>query len=155
MTLYPSPRLPECIFVFMYHLFYRSDDIISLSKITRVYFVFIYSYINKFKWTHEQTWVKISKVMPQSQIPLFPREREGSLTAKRPNLLAKIWYGLTVHIRFFIFKFTSKNFSNLCFVFWQNFQRIIQNSCNSLQNPMNDAKFAPFIDPLYNMLSDA
>ena len=28
----------------------------------------------------------------------FPREREGSLTAKVPNLSFKIWYGLTVHI---------------------------------------------------------
>ena len=28
----------------------------------------------------------------------FPREREGSLTAKGPNLSFKIWYGLTVHI---------------------------------------------------------
>ena len=41
----------------------------------------------------------------------FPREREGYLTAKSPNLSAKIWYGLTVHIRFFVFfKFTSKIF---------------------------------------------
>ena len=30
--------------------------------------------------------------------------------AKSPNLLAKIWYGLTIHIRFFVFKFTSKIF---------------------------------------------
>ena len=30
--------------------------------------------------------------------------------AKSPNLSAKIWYSLTVHIRFFIFKFTSKIF---------------------------------------------
>ena len=28
----------------------------------------------------------------------FPREREGSLTAKSPNLSFKIWYSLTVHI---------------------------------------------------------
>ena len=28
----------------------------------------------------------------------FPREREGSLTAKSPNLLFKIRYGLTIHI---------------------------------------------------------
>ena len=27
--------------------------------------------------------------------------------------------------------------------------------CNLPQNPVNDAKFAPFIDPLYIMLSDA
>ena len=40
--------------------------------------------------------------MPQPNSP-FPREREGHLTAKGPNLLAKIWYGLTVHICFFVF----------------------------------------------------
>ena len=28
----------------------------------------------------------------------FPWEREGSLTAKGPNLSFTIWYGLTVHI---------------------------------------------------------
>ena len=28
----------------------------------------------------------------------FPWEREGSLTAKGPNLSFKIWYGLTIHI---------------------------------------------------------
>ena len=37
-----------------------------------------------------------------------PREREGSLTAKGPNLLFTIWYGLTVHI--IHFKITSKIF---------------------------------------------
>ena len=31
----------------------------------------------------------------------------------------------------------------------KNPQQIIQISCNSPQNPMNDAKLAPFIDPLY------
>ena len=30
----------------------------------------------------------------------FPWGREGSLMAKRPNLPFKIWYGLTIHIRF-------------------------------------------------------
>ena len=53
--------------------------------------------------------------------------------AKSPNLLAKIWYGLTVHICFFIFKIYKQNFSNLRFVFWQNFQRIIQILRNSPQ----------------------
>ena len=28
----------------------------------------------------------------------FPREREGSLMAKGPNLSFTLWYGLTVHI---------------------------------------------------------
>ena len=38
----------------------------------------------------------------------FPREREGSLTAKGPNISFTIWYGLTVHI--ICFKITSKIF---------------------------------------------
>ena len=75
--------------------------------------------------------------------------------ANSPNILAKIWYGLTVHIRFFVFKFTSKIFQIYVLSFDKNFQQIIQISCNLPQNPMNDAKFAPFIDPLYIMLSDA
>ena len=98
---------------------------------------------------------KNTKSMPQSQIPFFPRKREGYLTAKSPNILAKIQHGLTVHIRFFVFQFTSKKFPNLRFVFWQNLQQIIQISCNLPQNPTNNAKFAQFIDPLYIMLSDA
>ena len=89
--------------------------------------------------------IKSYATIPKS---IFPREREGSLTAKSPNLLAKIWYGLTVHICFFIFKFT------FC-LFDKNFQQIIQISRNLPQNPTNDAKFAPFIDPLYIMLSNA
>ena len=57
-----------------------------------------------------KTWVKISKVMPQVPNSIFPQEREGSLTAKSPNLLANIWYGLTVHICFFIFKIYKQKF---------------------------------------------
>ena len=45
--------------------------------------------------------------------------------AKSPNLLAKIWYGLTIHIRFLILNLQAK-FFKLRLVFWQNFQRIIQ-----------------------------
>ena len=65
---------------------------------------------------------------------------------KKSKSFGKIWYGLTVHIRFFVFfKFTiyKQNFSNLRFVFWQNFQRIIQIPHNLPQNPANKAKFAP------------
>ena len=54
---------------------------------------------------------------------------------------------------FLHFKFTSKIFQ--IFVFWQNLERIIQILRNSPQNPANNAKFAPFIDPLYFMFSDA
>ena len=75
---------------------------------------------------------------------IFPREREGYLMAKSPNLSAKVWYGLTVHIRFFIFKFTSKIFQIYILSFDKNFQQMIQILHNSPQNPVNDAKFAPF-----------
>ena len=70
--------------------------------------------------------------------------------AKSPNLLAKIWYGLTVHIRFFVSKFTSKIFQIYTLSFGK-FQQIRQNSHNSPQNPVNNAKFAPFIHPIYFM----
>ena len=56
----------------------------------------------------------------------FPREREGSLTAKGPNLSFTIWYGLTVHII---------RFSN----YKQNFQKLFSpvkipaNYANSMQ----------------------
>ena len=40
----------------------------------------------------------------------FPREREGSLMAKSPNLSFKIWYGLTVHI--IRFKISQANYGN-------------------------------------------
>ena len=56
----------------------------------------------------------------------FPREREGSLTAKGPNLSFTIWYGLTVHII---------RFSN----YKQNFQ-----NCLPLKIPVNYANSAQF-----------
>ena len=42
-----------------------------------------------------KTWVKISKVMPQPKS--IPQGREGSLTAKSPNLSDKnmIWFNCT------------------------------------------------------------
>ena len=96
--------------------------------------------------------IKSYATVPKS---ILPWEREGYLTAKSPNILAKIQHGLTIHICFFIFKFTSKIFQIYVLSFGKNFQQIIQILCNSPQNPANDAKFAPFIDPLYIMLSDA
>ena len=45
-------------------------------------------------------------------------------------------------------KFTSVNFSNLCFVLWQNTSE--SSRIHSI-HPQNDAKFAPFIYPLYIM----
>ena len=90
--LYPSSRSSACIFFFS--------------------FIFVNCKLKYNKQKKDdpcKTWVKISKVMPQPNSP-FPWEREGSLTAKSPNFLAKIQYGLTVHICFFVFKFTSKIF---------------------------------------------
>ena len=75
----------------------------------------------------------------------FPQEREGSLMAKSLNLLAKNIVRLN-HTHLFLHPFMSKIFK-LCLL--ANFQQIIQISCNSPQNSVNDAKFAPFIDPLY------
>ena len=60
----------------------------------------------------------------------FPQEREGSLTAKSPNPSAKIWYGLTVHIRFLILNLQAK-----CFKFTLCLLAII---------PANQAEFAAF-----------
>ena len=51
--------------------------------------------------------IKSYATNPQS---IFPQEREGSLTAKSPNLSAKIWYGLTIHIRFFVLNLQAKFF---------------------------------------------
>ena len=60
--------------------------------------------------TRGKTWVKNIKSYATTQQSIFPWEREGSLTAKSPNLSAKIWYGLTVHIRFLNLQSTSKIF---------------------------------------------
>ena len=64
----------------------------------------------------------------------FPWEREGSLTAKSPNLLFKIYYPLLY--------FTSKLFPN--WVLRAKFQRITQILCNSPTQSANSAKFALF-----------
>ena len=57
----------------------------------------------------------------------FPREREGSLMAKGPNISFTIWYGLTIHI--IRFKITTK-FSKLSSPV--KFQRIMQIPRSSL-----------------------
>ena len=56
--------------------------------------------------------IKSYATIPNS---ISPREREGSLTAKSPNISAKIWYDLTVHIRFFILNLQAKFFKFLSF----------------------------------------
>ena len=57
----------------------------------------------------------------------FPREREGSLTAKGPNLSFKIWYGLTVHI-----------------IHFQNLQAKFSKIVSPSQIPANYANSAQF-----------
>ena len=70
----------------------------------------------------------------------FPREREGSLTAKGPNLSFTIWYGLTVHIiRFSNYK---QNFQKLSSPV--KFQRITQIPHSSPPQSTNSPKFAHF-----------
>ena len=73
----------------------------------------------------------------------FPREREGSLTAKSPNLLFKnmIWLNRTYYS---LLNFTSKIFQNL--VFQAKFKQIKQNLLNLLIYSANCAKFAPIIN---------
>ena len=65
----------------------------------------------------KKTWVKISKVMPQPSP--FPWEREGSLTAKSPNLSAKNVIRLNCTHSFL--NLQTKFFN---YVLWQNFQQI-------------------------------
>ena len=77
----------------------------------------------------------------------FPREREGSLMAKGPNLSFTIWYGLTVHIiRFSNYK---QNFQKLSSPV--KFQRITQILHSSPQQSANSAKFAHFVNLFYIM----
>ena len=44
-----------------------------------------------------ETWVKNIKSYATIPKVYFPQEREGYLTAKSPNILAKIQHGLTIH----------------------------------------------------------
>ena len=74
----------------------------------------------------------------------FQQKREGSLTAKGPNLSFTIWYGLTVHI--IHFKITSK-ISKLSPPV--KFQRITQIPRNSPTQSANSAKFAHFVNLFY------
>ena len=55
--------------------------------------------------------------------------------AKSPNLSAKIWYGLTVHICFLIFNLQAKFFKST--------------PCILAKFPANQAEFAPFAHILH------
>ena len=111
-TLYPSSRSSLCIF-----------SLLSCNKQKKN------GYINKFTKNDPcKTWVKISKVMPHPNNP-FLREREGSLTAKSPNLC------LTVHICFFIFGDLQAKFFKFRFCLLAKFPA----------NYTNSAQFAPKI----------
>ena len=93
--------------------------------------------------------------MPHPNSP-FPWEREGYLTAKIPNLSAKIWYGLTVHIRFFILNLQAK-FFKFTFCLLAKFPANYTNSAQFApkKNPVNNAQFAPFIHyTLYFQMPD-
>ena len=76
-----------------------------------------------------QNMGKIIKSYATSQQSIFPREREGYLTAKSPNISAKIQHGLTVH-KINIPLQAKLGFSNLPFF--------------SVKIPANQVKFTPF-----------
>ena len=69
--------------------------------------------------------IKSYATIPMS---IFPREREGYLTANSPNILAKIQHGLTIH-KINIPLRAKLGFSNSPFL---------------VKTPVNQAKFAPF-----------
>ena len=78
-------------------------------------FSMYYHYVNSAVLSHNSQNVNVCVLSMYYHVLLmyFPREREGSLMAKSPNLLAKILYSLTIHICFFVlnlqanfFKFT-------------------------------------------------
>ena len=94
-TLYPPSRSSACIFTFNHCL------CILLQK-------------KKKKKTPWFTMGKNIKSYATTQVN-FPWKREGYLTAKSPNLLAKIWYGLTVHIHSLFLNLQAKFFKfTLC-----------------------------------------
>ena len=80
--------------------------------------------------------------MPHSHSPFFPREREGSLTAKKKVQIFRVKNMIRLNRTH-----SFLNFSNLCFVLGSNFQRIKQNPLNSPTYSANYAKFAPIINP--------
>ena len=102
-----------------------------------------------------KTWVKISKVMPQPNSPI-PPGKGGIPYGKKSKSFGQNMVQLNhTHLFLHFFKIYKQNFSNLRFVFWQNFQRIIHILRNSPQNPTNNAKFTPFIHyTLYFQMPD-
>ena len=78
----------------------------------------------------------------------FPREREGSLTAKSPNLSFKNMIRLN-RTYYSLLNFTSKLFSN--WVLRAKFQRITQILRNSPTQSTNYTKFAHFVNLFYIM----
>ena len=75
----------------------RCDDIISIIKIVNLY---ISSFVVFILINYDKPMYIMGKdIKSYARTPSpFPREREGSLTAKVLNPSFKIWYGLTVHI---------------------------------------------------------
>ena len=90
----------SCITFFSAQHYIRLQDrllyIKFVDRLLYIKFVFVHISIN-LKQRPVQNMGKNIKSYATTQVH-FPREREGSLTAKGPNLSFKIWYGLTVHI---------------------------------------------------------
>ena len=76
--------------------------------------------------------IKSYATIPKS---IFPRKREGYLTANSPNILAKIQHGLTIH------KINIPLWAKLGF----------SNSPFSVKIPANQAKFAPFTHKFHKL----
>ena len=89
--------------------FFFQLNIISLTKIATCIFLLFLCMMNLINFKDPcQSWVKISKVMPQPQVHSPGKGREA-LRQKVLNLSFKIRYGLTVHIIRFL-KFYRQNF---------------------------------------------
>ena len=86
--------------------------------------------------------IKSYATFPQS---ISPRKGREALRPKSPNLSAKNVIRLNRTHSFL--NFSSKIFSNLCFVLGPNFKQIKQNLLNLPTYSANYAKFAPIINP--------
>ena len=80
---------------------FQHDDFVSIDEIVSLYLFLscIYIIIINLKKNKDpcKSWVKISKVMPQSQVHSPGKGREA-LWQKSKNSSSKVWYGLTVHL---------------------------------------------------------
>ena len=85
----------------------------------------------------------------------FPREREGSLMARSPNLPAKIKHGLTVHtFDTPVFKNYEQNFKFSNRFFGQNYSESCKFCSICPQIPANYVKFATKFIHIHSIISD-